>query len=73
MITAIATKRGHPIEYNGGWVYSDSKTSIEVERSCTRCGRLPSNEGYDACTGYIEGAKSVCCGHGVEEPILMYG
>lgn len=29
---------------------------------------MPTKEGYDACLGYIKGAKSACCGHGIEEP-----
>jgi hypothetical protein len=33
---------------------------------------MPTKEGYDACLGYIEGAKSACCGHGVEEGYIVY-
>jgi hypothetical protein len=42
-----------------------------VKLPCTRCGRPPTREGYDACVGHVEGATSVCCGHGVEPPIIM--
>lgn len=60
-------KRGHPIQYVGGqWVYADNGTPIEQEeRPCVRCGRMPTAEGYDACLGYLPGASSACCGHGV--------
>jgi len=66
--------RGHPIEYlNGQWVYSDIKVPIDrEERSCARCGRLPTTEGYDTCLGHIPGVISACCGHGVEESYIMY-
>ena len=43
-----------------------------IERPCKRCGCSPTKEGYDACLGYIEGATSACCGHGVEKGFIMY-
>ena len=59
--------RGHVIEFlNGEWVYSDDKTPISQERPCIRCGRMPTQQGHDACLGAIAGATSACCGHGVE-------
>ena len=70
--SATAYQRGHQIEWvNGKWVYADDGTPADVDRPCRRCGRMPTPEGYDACLGHIDGAKSACCGHGVEEPILM--
>jgi hypothetical protein len=65
--------RGNPIEYvNGEWVYSNDKVPIaNEERPCTRCGRMPTPEGYDACLGHIPGATSACCGHGVEKPYVI--
>ncbi len=65
-------KRGWDVHYdwdNKKWVYSDNKEEMSIERSCKKCGLLPTPEGYDACIGYILGKKSVCCGHGVTEPI----
>lgn len=64
-------RRGNPIEYqNNRWVYSDDKTPVEdEERPCTRCGRMPTPEGYDACLGHIEGVISACCGHGIHGKI----
>ena len=74
MIIATAHIRGHLVEYdtiNKAWVYSDDKSPISLERPCVRCGRMPTPEGYDACLGYIPNVKSACCGHGVENPIMM--
>ena len=66
MITSYS--RGHPIEYNGlEWIYSDTKTALDVDRPCANCGKSPTDEGYDACLGYIPKATSACCGHGMEE------
>jgi hypothetical protein len=70
MITAH--KRGHQIYFKDGeWFYLDNDESATKDRPCKRCGKLPTKEGYDSCLGHIEGAVSACCGHGVEEPILI--
>ena len=62
--------RGHQIEFTAGqWRYSDTGESAEYDRPCKRCGEMPTIAGYDACMGYIPGALSVCCGHGVHKPI----
>lgn len=65
--------RGHEIKYNNGqWVYSDNNIPIEKEiRPCTKCGRMPTTEGYDACLGFIPGATSACCGHGIEKGYVV--
>jgi len=34
-------------------------------------GRIPDENGHDSCIGTVPGARSVCCGHGVTEPILI--
>lgn len=44
---------------------------LNDSRPCKRCGRMPTKEGYDACLGYIKGAKSACCGHGIEKPYIL--
>ena len=65
--------RGHEIYYDGKiWRYTDNKETVNNMRPCKRCGRTPTKEGYDACLGHIEGAKSACCGHGVEESYVIY-
>lgn len=69
-MSAISYQRGHRIEYDNDdkrWVYSDDRSSILIERPCVRCGRMPTQEGYDACLGYIPDIRSACCGHGVED------
>ena len=57
------------------WIYEDNNEPFVNNpikpRPCKKCNRLPTKEGYDACMGHIEGATSVCCGHGVSRPILM--
>jgi len=70
-----AYSRGHPIVYRKDqWVYLDTGVSIlEEERPCLRCGKKPTQEGYDACLGYIPGVTSACCGHGVEAPYFVKG
>ena len=65
--------RGHEIFYDGKiWRYIDNHEIVNNMRPCKRCGRIPTKEGYDACLGHIEGVKSACCGHGVEEPYVVY-
>jgi hypothetical protein len=52
-------------------IYSDTKEIVDDSRPCPRCGKLPTQEGYDSCIGYVEGAQYVCCGHGKEHGIIM--
>ena len=66
--------RGHKVYYNNKlkkWLYFNNDESIKKERPCPRCNKMPTIEGYDHCLGYIKGATSACCGHGVHLPILM--
>lgn len=70
-MTVSSYTRGHKIIWNGDeWAYVDNGSPISEERPCTRCDRMPTPEGHDACLGYISGAKSACCGHGVEKPYI---
>ena len=71
MITSHS--RGNLIIYrNNRREYEDGIALSQEERPCARCGRMPTKEGYDACLGYIEGATSACCGHGIEEGYVVY-
>lgn len=71
-MSATSNARGHKITYlNGSWVYSDSLTTASEERPCHRCNRMPTKEGFDACTGMLAGVSSACCGHGVSDPIRV--
>ncbi len=70
---AVSFCRGHGIYHDGEeWLYADNGTPCDDQRACKRCGRYPTAEGYDACLGYIDGAKSACCGHGVQKPYTVY-
>lgn len=67
-MTVRSFQRGWPIVYDRGWAYENNGESIETERPCRRCGRMPTPEGHDACLGEVPGVTSACCGHGVEPP-----
>ena len=66
--------RGWEIYYDGvNWRYCDNHELVKSgQRPCKRCGKMPTADGYDACLGHIAGAKSACCGHGIEKPFVMY-
>ena len=65
--------RGHAIYFDGNvWRFEDNDDTANYDRPCARCGKIPTPEGYDACLGYIDGVSSACCGHGVEEPIMIF-
>jgi hypothetical protein len=79
-MTITSYARGHLIVYKQGeWRYQDTGDPATptgeldgTARPCPRCGRMPTIEGYDACRGYVPGASSVCCGHGVEQPYVVW-
>lgn len=72
MITSYL--RGHEIYYkNEKWYYSDNNTIADDSRPCKKCGKYPTKEGYDACIGYIKGATSACCGHGIQQGFIIKG
>ncbi len=69
-MTASGHFRGHPVFYiDNEWLKSDG-TIADENVVCSRCGKPPTPEGYDACLGYIPDAISACCGHGVEKPYI---
>lgn len=71
MITTFS--RGHKIYYDGKvWRYMDNGEVDNDKRLCLKCNLSPTPEGYDPCLGYVKGATSACCGHGVEEPYIVY-
>ena len=71
-MSAISHSRGWEIYFDGAnWCYSDNHKISDDSRPCKRCGRMPTKEGYDACLGFIDGANSACCGHGVEDPYVI--
>lgn len=50
---------------------NEKKELLKKIRPCKKCKCYPDENGYDACLGYIEGAKSACCGHGIEEKVCI--
>jgi hypothetical protein len=42
------------------------------ERPCVHCGLLAAPDGPDACLGLLPGVVSACCGHGAEEPYVLF-
>ena len=73
-MAATSHHRGHVIEYvpDNTWAYVDSCEPIDDDRPCVRCGKAPTAEGFDRCKGFVPGARSVCCGHGVGPSIIVY-
>lgn len=68
----ISYSRGWEIYYDGNnWRYSDNNQIHDNSRPCQRCGRMPTEEGHDACLGHIDGVKAACCGHGSEESYVI--
>lgn len=73
-MAALSYLRGHQIYYDEEdklWKYTDDHTIADDTRPCVRCKKYPTKEGYDACIGYIEGASSACCGHGVKKKYIQ--
>lgn len=66
-------KNGHECYYKhpDQWFYADG-TPFDNNRPCPKCGKLPTPEGYDACLGHIPGAIAACCGHGIEDGIIVW-
>jgi len=70
---AKSNSRGWDIYHDGkDWRYSDTNELFDDSRPCKKCGKHPTKEGYDACLGYIKGAKHACCGHGIEKGYVVY-
>lgn len=72
-VTVTSYFRGNPVFWDDGeWRYLSNADIADPQVNCAHCGRPPTPEGYDACLGYIPGVLSACCGHGVEEPYMVY-
>ncbi len=70
---ASSYSRGWPIVFTdpGPWLYVDTGLEVTDKRPCSRCGKPPTKEGFDACLGEIPGVSHACCGHGVSKPTLV--
>jgi hypothetical protein len=70
-MSATGQMRGHPVTWDGEhWRYEDGVVADGL-RPCVKCGLPPTSEGYDSCIGFVPGAASVCCGHGIEAPYFV--
>lgn len=68
---------GHPATWDDTaecWRYCDTGIAVDdaSPRPCPQCGLLPTANGHDPCIGYLPGAYSVCCGHGVERGYILW-
>jgi hypothetical protein len=52
-------------------ITNHSDTSIK-RIPCVKCGKLPTDEGHDACLGTLPGVIDACCGHGVTEAYINF-
>ena len=65
--------QGHiVVPTSGRWLYVDTGETTDKKRPCKKCKCFPTPEGYDACLGHIPGARSACCGHGVEPGYVLW-
>lgn len=66
--------RGHRTQFDadGAERYSDSGAIVDHKRACVRCKCLPTKDGHDACLGTLPNVAYACCGHGVEEKVVVY-
>ena len=80
-IAQYAYYRGHPVvclEDEACERYANDLTSTVgedgagVERPCVHCGMMAAPDGPDPCLGMLPGVVSACCGHGVEEPYVLF-
>lgn len=56
-MTVSAQHNGRPIYcYGERWHYDDKPL-------CPHCNEPQTEDGYDSCIGFIEGAMYACCGH----------
>src|SRR5262249_20350644 len=73
--------RGHPVVCLEGKAcerYADDLSATVdadgtgIERPCVACGLTATPDGPDPCLGMLPGVVSACCGHGVEEPVVLF-
>lgn len=78
-MTATATMFGHEVfwdEPGQTWRYADDGALAHGwggdPRPCPQCGDLPTTEGDDPCIRHIPGVYSACCGHGIENGVILW-
>jgi len=78
MIKFIALIRGWKLYSHDDKTYYHPETGVLIKKEdleklpCSRCGELPTVEGYDACLGSIKGAEGACCGHGINNGYVTF-
>jgi hypothetical protein len=72
MITGY--KRGHKYSYEwkGLEFHLKNPSPVSIEKPCIKCGKMPTKEGHDACLGTLPGVIAACCGHGVEDGLILF-
>src|SRR2546427_9498136 len=80
-IAQYAYYRGHPVvclegeaceRYANDLTCTVGEDGAGVERPCVHCGVTATPDGPDPCLGTLLGVVSACCGHGVEEPYVLF-
>lgn len=67
--------RGHKIWWDRIkriWKYSDTNKQFDDSRTCTRCSKMPTKDGHDACIANLPGVRNACCGHGTSEAYVQF-
>ena len=68
----VSYSRGNKIYLDGSvWKYAVDNSIHDDSKPCVRCGKMPYENGCDACIGRLEGVTSACCGHGVEHGYII--
>lgn len=78
-MTVTGTIYGHAVVWDDGqqrYLWADTHEPAHrwggEPRPCPQCGVVPTTEGHDACLGHIPGVYSACCGHGVEDGVILW-
>lgn len=76
-MTVTGMMMGHKVSWDGGvWRYDDGLPAPDC-RTCSFCDRPPEqcpicDEPHDPCIGHVDGARSVCCGHGQDDGFVLW-
>ena len=70
--------RGHWLFYDDiskEWYHGETheKYTPELDKRlvCTKCNKLPAENGHDACMMNVPNVAFACCGHGVENQAYL--
>ena len=81
---ATALIFGRSCSYDGDkWLYVSDGTIAAFSsisgfeysstvKPCPACGELPLGDCEDPCLGTLDGVKSACCGHGLEDGTIVF-